>query len=244
MERDDEVHLFCVSDGRKAKDRAIREKQEKRFLKDLENLAQRIKTGGLCKPDRIHEKIGRLKERYPRVARYWKVFYDNAAKSLSWTVDAQKRQTAQKLDGSYLLKTNRKDLPEEEIWRTYSLLTRAENAFRCMKSPLAERPIFHQLKHRVETHIFLCVLAYHILAAIEKKLQDQGIHTSWATVRQILSTHHIMTTALPMSGGGTLRIRRDSVPDPQVREIYKLLGVPPRIMDPITTVSPTLNTKI
>jgi hypothetical protein len=46
-----------------------------------------------------------------------------------------------------------------ELWRIYVLLTRAENAFRDMKSPLAERPIFHQLERRVESHIFLCVLA-------------------------------------------------------------------------------------
>ncbi|NPV80258.1 MAG: transposase [Firmicutes bacterium] len=67
------------------------------------------------------------------------------------------------LDGGYLLRTDRKDIDAEEIWRVYPLLTRAESAFRAMKSPLAERPIFHQLKNRVETHIFLCVLAYHLL---------------------------------------------------------------------------------
>ncbi|MGA8348816.1 MAG: hypothetical protein WB773_13610, partial [Isosphaeraceae bacterium] len=41
----------------------------------------------------------------------------------------------------------------------------------------------HHLEHRVESHIFLCVLAYHLLVAIETTLQRQEIHTSWATVR-------------------------------------------------------------
>ena len=50
-----------------------------------------------------------------------------------------------------------------------------------MKSPLAERPIFHQVQRRVETHIFLCVLAYHLLVAIEKTLFDQGVHDALAT---------------------------------------------------------------
>ena len=40
-----------------------------------------------------------------------------------------------------------------------------------------ERPIFHHLEHRVQTHIFLCVLAYHLLVAIEKRCLDQGVHT-------------------------------------------------------------------
>ena len=66
----------------------------------------------------------------------------------------------------------------------YMTLTRAENAFRMIKTPLAERPIFHHLEHRVETHIFLCVLAYHLLVAIETTLLNQGVHTSWATVRE------------------------------------------------------------
>ena len=53
-----------------AKDRAIREKQEGRFLADLERLQQRIEKGRLKRELAIGEAIGRLKERYPRVARY------------------------------------------------------------------------------------------------------------------------------------------------------------------------------
>jgi len=91
-----------------------------------------------------------------------------------WLKLAHKIESA--LAGGYLLKTSRTGLSAEELWSIYMLLTRAENAFRSMKSPLAERPIFHQLQHRVETHIFLCVLAYHLLAAIEKTLLDKGVH--------------------------------------------------------------------
>jgi hypothetical protein len=32
-------------------------------------------------------------------------------------------------------------------------LTRVEDAFRDMKSPLSERPIYHHLQHRVETRL-------------------------------------------------------------------------------------------
>ena len=50
-----------------------------------------------------------------------------------------------------MLKTDRQDLTAEEIWRTYMLLTRVEAAFRAMKSPLMERPIFHPLEIRSGT---------------------------------------------------------------------------------------------
>jgi hypothetical protein len=63
-------------------------------------------------------------------------------------------------------------MSDDEIWRTYSLLRRCENAFRNMKSSLCERAIFHQLKRRVETHIFLSILAYHLSLAIKKTLLD------------------------------------------------------------------------
>ena len=161
---------------------------EKKLLKDLEKLAKRVETGKLKDLIKIGEAIGRLKERYPRVARYYDITCDNSSSKVCWVLDNDKYQKARALDGAYLLKTERDDLSAEDVWLLYSLLTRAENAFRCMKSPLAERPIFHQLERRVDTHIFLCVLAYHLLVAIEKTLLDQGVHTSWATVRDALAS--------------------------------------------------------
>ena len=117
----------------------------------------------------------------------------------------------------------------------YMTLTRAENAFRMMKTPLAERPIFHHLEHRVETHIFLCVLAYHLLVAIETTLLNQGVHTSWATLRSTLSTHQVATIVLPTDRGKVLRIRKGMTPEPNHLELYSLLRVTPEIMHPIKT---------
>jgi len=230
-----EKYVLCLSSERTEKDRAIREKQEKRFVSDLAKLEKRVENGQLVKPVKVGEAIGRLKERYPRVARYYKIGYDEEAKKLSWVVDEDKRGKAEKLDGSYLLKTDRNDLSAEEAWRVYILLTRAEKAFRDMKSPLAERPIFHQIERRVETHIFLCVLAYHLLVAIEKTLLDQGIHTSWGTVKETLSTHQVSTVVLPTDDGSVLRIRKGSSPEPEHKEIYDLLSVPHEIMKPVKT---------
>jgi hypothetical protein len=142
----------------------------------------------LREPGKGHEAIGRLKERSSRVGRYYEITYDAATPAVAWTPPAAKKAQAARLDGGYLLKTDRQDLSDDEIWRLYILLTRVEDAFRDMKSPLMERPIFHHLKHRVQAHIFLCVLAYHLLVAIEKRFLDQGVHTSWATLREQLST--------------------------------------------------------
>jgi len=133
------------------------------------------------------------------------------------------------------LKTDRHDLSDDEVWRLYILLTRVEAAFRALKSPLMERPIFHHLEHRVQTHIFLCVLAYHLLVAIEKRFLDQGLHTSWATLRQQLSTHQVMTVVLPAADGKVLKIRTASTPEDIHREIYHTLGIPHEVMKPVKT---------
>lgn len=229
----DQVYALCLSEDRQDKDRAIRDKQESRLLKDLERLATRVGKGQLKQRDLINQAIGRLRERYPRVARYYRIEYEQAR--LVWQEDSTRKARAEQLDGAYLLKTDRQDLNAEEIWRIYNLLTRVETAFRTLKSPLVERPIFHQLEHRTQTHIFLCVLAYHLLVCIEKRFLDRGIHTSWWTLRQQLTTHQLVTVVLPASNGAVLKIRQATNPEPIHREIYSTLGISSEVIKPIRT---------
>lgn len=238
---DNETLILCISNERVAKDRAIRQKQEERFLADLTKLQARIQSGRLKDDIKIGEAMGRLKERYPRVARYHALNFDPKTRQLEHEPNEDKRKVAASLDGGYLLRTDRQDLSAEEAWRIYSTLARAENAFRAMKSPLSERPIFHHLERRVEAHVFLCVLAYHLLIAIETTLARQEIHTSWATLRELLATHQIVTIVLPTDQGGTLRIRRAGTPEPNHRVLYEALGVPVDIIHPVKTWEPRKN---
>jgi transposase len=230
--KDSECFVLCTSSQRVAKDRAIRSKQEGRFLADVEKLRQRIAKGRLVREVAIGEAIGRLKERYPRVARYHVLSYDAAARQLRHEPDEARKAKAESLDGGYLLRTDRQDLTAPEAWLLYTTLTRAESAFRAMKSPLAERPIFHQVERRVDTHIFLCVLAYHLLVAIETTLLRRDQHTSWATIRDALRTHQVVTIVLPTDGGRTLKIRKATIPELEHRTIYWLLNVPEEIIPP------------
>jgi len=102
-----------------------------------------------------------------------------------------------------------------------------------------ERPIFHHFENRVQAHIFLCVLAYHLLVAIEKRFLDQGVHTSWATLREQLATHQVITIVLPSPNGQTLRLRKASTPTAIQREIYRTLNIPHQVMAPVKTWAPT-----
>lgn len=236
QQKGDIVYLLCRSEGREEKDRAIREKQEAKLIADLHRFQQRVAQGRLKKESKIQRAIGRLLERYPRVARYYEISYDAIQKNVSWNELADRKATAQKLDGSYVLKTDRQDLTADEIWRTYILLTRVEGAFRDIKSPLMERPIFHHLQNRTQTHIFLCVLAYHLLAAIEHRFLQAGVHTSWGTIRDQLRTHQVITIVLPEDHRGrVLKIRKATTPEPEHRQIYATLRIPAEVMQPIKT---------
>lgn len=234
QQKGDIVYLLCRSEGREEKDRAIREKQETKLIADLDRLQQRVAKGRLKRENKIQRAIGRLLERYPRVARYYEISYDAVQKNLSWNGLTDKKATAKKLDGSYVLKTDRQDLSADEIWRTYILLTRVEDAFRDIKSPLMERPIFHHLQNRTQTHIFLCVLAYHLLAAIEHRFLQAGVHTSWGTIRDQLRTHQVITIVLPEDHHGrVLTIRKATTPEPEHRQIYATLGITAEVMQPL-----------
>ena len=237
IEKGDEVFLLCVSSARAEKERAIRERQEKKLVKDLEALvkavAKALEQGEPMADKDLGERIGRLRERYPRAGRYYLV--DRKEGILEWTLRAEQRARAEELDGAYFLRTSRKDMGPEEIWRTYIALTRIESAFRDLKGTLDMRPVYHQKEIRVETHVFLAVLAFHLQAVIERTLKEAGDPTSWETLREELSTHHVVTTLLPTADGKTLAIRRGSVPDRRVGEIYRHLNLDPEPMTPIRT---------
>ena len=231
----DETLILCISSERVEKDRAIRIKQEQRFLKDVVKVQARIQSGQLKKDVKIGEAIGRLKERYPRVARYHELIFDVKTRQLENRPLEERRRIAASLDVSYLLRSDRQDLLADEAWRIYLSLTRAENAFWCIKSPLSERSIFHHLEHRVESHIFPCVLACHLLVAIETTLIRQEIQRSWASVRDLLATHKVAAIVLPTDQDGVLRIRRSATPEQNHRVLYEVLGVPSEIIRPVKT---------
>ncbi len=82
----------------------------------------------------------------------------------------------------------------------------------------------------METHFFLCVLAYHLLISIEKSSLDNGIHTSWATVRDQLRSHQVVTTVLPTTYGSELRSRQATVAEPDHRATYRGPGITQTVM--------------
>lgn len=225
--KEDEKIVLVFSEGRKEKDRAIRKRQEQKMEEDLTKLSQRIQQGRLKDPKKIHQAIGRLKERYPRVNRYYSIELTPQEQNnrLAWKHNDELLKRAYKMDGCYLIKTNRTDMNMEDIFKAYNLLTRIEKMFKNMKSLLKSRPNRHHRDDRAETHIFQSVLALHVITAIEHQLKKSNDTRSWETIRDTLRTHQSCSIVIPAKNGITYRIRKPSKMEEHHQEIYRKLGV-------------------
>jgi transposase len=111
------------------------------------------------------EMIGRLREKYPRASKLYEVNVQAdetpGKKAKVKTIAWEKRDcydAERKFEGCYVLRTDRIDLNDRQIWETYVMLTRVESAFRSLKSSLGLRPNFHQIEERADAHLFISVL--------------------------------------------------------------------------------------
>lgn len=236
-EKDNEAYLLCRSTARRGKDNGIRTRQERLFIERLEYYRNGLGKKGRTKLyPKIIEMIGRLRGKYPRASKLFdvEVIPEEStakvvkAKDIVWEKRKQYDEQS-KFDGCYVLRTDRLDLADKEIWETYVMLTRVESAFRSMKSSLGLRPNFHQNEDRADAHMFISVLAYHILHTIEYKLRQCGDRRSWETVKDILSTHQRVTIAYNAKEQDRTQrhhLRLCTVAEPDHKQIYQRLGLP------------------
>ena len=127
--------------------------------------------------------------------------------------------------GVYCLRTSHADWDESLLWDTYTMLTDLEAVFRSLKSELGLRPIHHQITDRVSGHLFITLLAYHLVHTIRFRLKQEQIHSSWSSIRKLLSTQNRVTVSMQCKNGSTVHIRKSTRPEPGQQEIYSVLGV-------------------
>ena len=77
----------------------------------------------------------------------------------------------------------------------------------------------------MDGHIFISVLAYHLLSWVREHFQVRGDSREWSTVVRLLRTHSIVTTRLKLSCGRIIQIRKPSLPDAEQQRVYDILGI-------------------
>jgi transposase len=228
VQSSEENKLYCYSQAKKCKEESIKNKFQERYENELVKLrAGLFKKNGIKIHEKVLEKLGRLKEKFKRIARYYKIdlkteTIDDSKKviAINWQYNGDDKKS-----GVYCLRTDCKNLDEKTIWGIYTMLTDIEAAFRCMKSELGMRPVYHQKTHRVDGHIFITLLAYHIVHSIRYRLKQKGINYSWDTIRAELSNQIRITSTMKNQNADTIHIRKSTVPTQFHRDIYDALSL-------------------
>lgn len=229
-EQTDEVELYCHSQAREEKERAMQNHFAKRFETALQSLTDGLsKKGATKRYDKVLERIGRLKEKYALAAQYYDitVTQDNAsgkATAIQWT-RLEKPHTRVSHPGVYCLRTNQKDWDEATLWQTYTMLTDLEAVFRSLKSELGLRPIYHRRESRVNGHIFITLLAYHAVQTLRAQLKVHDIHDSWQTIRAKMENQQRVTVVMKRADGKTIHLRKATRAEPHQDIIYHTLGI-------------------
>jgi transposase len=230
-----ETRLYCHSDQKAKKEQAIRNRFHDRLEKELDKLNSGLNKKGTIKNyAKVLERIGRLREKNSRVAQDYRIEViaddeKNNAIRIEWKRDPKGNQKDQH-SGVYCLRTNIPDWSEEQLWSTYIMLTEIEATFRSLKTDLGLRPVFHHKEDRVTGHLFITLLAYHLVHTLRHQLKLQGIHLSWDSIRNIMSTQQRITITLPTDDHKTIHLRTTTLAEVRQEQLYAALNIKP---DPI-----------
>ena len=129
--------------------------------------------------------------------------------------------------GVYCLRSNETAWDDATLWLTYTMLTDLEAVFRGLKSDLGLRPVFHHTEGRTEAHLFITVLAYQLVQTIQSKLVAKGEHLSWSSLCAVLAVQQRVTATFRQRDGHILHVRKATLAEPELRQIYDALQIDP-----------------
>lgn len=233
-----EVYVLAKSEGRRAKERAIRRRKLAKLLRTLRTL-RRVRQRP-WKRDTLLHKLGAAHKEAGRAWSFVKVTVPAARQPVNrdtfkFLVLKDKLQDAEERDGHYLLRAFRAGDQAGTLWERYMELTEIEAVFKTLKSDLHLRPIRHHVELRIEAHILVCFLAYCLSVTLRKRLATHAPGLTPRAVLQSLSGILMLDVHLPLVDGRELVLPRYTQPEPEHRLVLEKVGwdlppqPPPRI---------------
>jgi transposase len=209
----DELYVLAKSEGRRAKERAMRRKKLARLLRKL-----RAMQRSSPRRDQLLLRIGAARKEAGSAFRFLQVQLPREGEavtrnSFQFRVDQPKLRAAELQDGHYLLRSNLVGEDPAVLWERYVQLAQIEAAFKTMKSELGIRPLYHQLGHRVEAHILVAFLAYCLLVTLKNRLQALAPGLTPKAVLEKLSTIQMLDVWLPTTDQRWLVMPRFTQPE-------------------------------
>jgi transposase len=171
--------------------------------------------------DQLLIKLGQAKEEAGRMV--WKLVQiivaqaDNSSSELlSYRLDKERLRIVRRREGRYLLRSNLIGIDPERLWELYIQLTQIEKAFRNLKGDLAIRPIYHQLEHRIEAHIFVAFIAYCLHVTLRRRLHKLAPGLTPRAVLEKFKTIQMIDVHLPPPMGALLSCRATLSPNKNI----------------------------
>ena len=237
-EHEGELYVLARSDGRQAKEMAMRRKRLARLLRKL-----RAMRRSLPSRDQLLLRIGAAKKEAGRAFAFVKlrVPLPNQTvtrQTFSFHVHREKLQKAQQRDGHYLLRSNLTAEDPAVLWTRYIQLTQIEAVFRSLKTDLGIRPIYHRLERRVDAHILVAFLAYCLQVTLKNRLQIHAPGLTPTAVLEKLGTIQMIDVWIPTRDRRWLILPRYTQPAPDVKVLLEEIQLalpsqpPPRITAP------------
>jgi len=242
-DKNTDFYLKIESENKKLKERSMNKSFKKRFEEGMQKIKDSLtKKGGIKQEDKVHERIGRLKEKYPSISRHFEIKVEikeekkntkNTKKSeskeviiriatnLEWTVKEDVEINAQ--SGIYFLRTSLKENSEKSLWLFYNTIREIEASFRVLKTDLDLRPIYHKNDDSTMAHLHLGLLAYWVVNTVRYQLKNKQINSSWTEIVRTMNTQKAVTTVLENDKEDTIYLRQCSEPTAKVIQIYDAL---------------------
>jgi hypothetical protein len=219
--------LRVKSESKGIKECAMNSRFKDRFDEGLMNIESSLhKKSGVKQLDKVHERIGRLKQKYPSIHRFYQINVQsnekNIVTSVSWEI--KPAVDPDQNSGIYFLRTSLSNPDEATVWMFYNTIRDIEYTFRVLKSDLDLRPIFHQKDDASLAHLHLGLLAYWLVNTVRYQLKQKGIRNDWREIVRIMNTQKCVTTLAQNKSNEIISVRRCSEPEKKAKQIYDALN--------------------
>lgn len=231
----DRDYYLEVTSGKKAlKEKGMKDQFELRFEQELERIKAGLsKKGGTKKVEKVHQRIGRAKQKYPSVHNRYEITTTNDESdthviNLEWKKNLSKEE--QKIEGlgKYFLRTSMDMKDEVIVWNVYNTIREVESTFRTLKTDLDLRPIYHKTDEATLAHLNLGLLSYWLANTIRCQLKSNGIKHSWKEIVRIGNTQKVVTTSGYNKSNEEIEVRKCSQPSKELKNLQAALNIKQR----------------